>query len=63
MTRFFGITDKGMNRILVLLLVVIALVGGYFHAQLQTQKRKYTALQNKYSKLLEKQPAEPTQNQ
>lgn len=63
MTRILGISDRGMNRILVVILVVVALLGGYFHAQLQTQKRKYAALQNKYSKLLEKQATESRQNQ
>jgi hypothetical protein len=51
MTKLFGLSDRNMNRVLLGLVVVLALVGGYFHAQLQTLRRRYDFLVNKYDKL------------
>ena len=51
MRRLFAVSDKNMSRFLMVLVVVLALVGGYFHAQLQTLRRRYDFLVNKYDKL------------
>lgn len=47
------ISDKNMIRILVVLCVAFALIGGYFHAQHKTLQRRYDFLYDKYHRLLD----------
>jgi len=48
------ISDKNLLRFMVLLVFVLALAGGYFHARLQTRERLYKNLERKYLLLQEK---------
>jgi hypothetical protein len=45
------INQKTFNRIVFLLLIMLALAAGYFQAALESQKRRYQALEKSYIKL------------
>lgn len=47
------LSQKNMMRLLVVLCVALALLGGYFHATRHTLQRRYDFLYNKYNKLLD----------
>ncbi len=51
-------SDKTVIRSLVLLVLILALLGGFFHAQLQTLKRRYAVLTIKYERLVSKNQTE-----
>lgn len=45
------INQKNFNRIVFLLLIMLALATGYFQSALETQERRYQALEERYQKL------------
>ena len=56
------ISEKNLIRLLVLLCVVLALLGGYYHAQRKTLQRRYDTLYQKYNTLLDDYAAEVDKN-
>ncbi|MEX0896138.1 MAG: hypothetical protein WDZ94_04370 [Patescibacteria group bacterium] len=43
-----SISLKAVNRLLVILIVILALTAGYYHAVTQAWERRYNRLQNSY---------------
>jgi len=43
--------QKNFNRIMFLLLILLALAVGYFQSALETQERKYQRLEDRYVRL------------
>jgi hypothetical protein len=45
------LNQKNFNRIVFLLLIILALAAGYFQSALETQERRYQALEERHKKL------------
>ncbi len=54
-------THKNLVRLLLTLVVVLALLAGYFRTQLQAEERKYLQLEDKYVRVRSQLGREETQ--
>ncbi len=46
--HFKPISQKNLNRILVILVIILALASGYFHSALKLERKKYKRLEDSY---------------
>lgn len=56
-----SITQKVLIRVLVVLVVVLALLAGYYHASLESQTKKYLRLEDMYVRVRGQLGREETQ--